>query len=85
MEDLGRKFPLISKIILNNIDNISLARFREASRENDNFLNSERFYWIRNIKKYSAHFEEFQYSWKKVVSKTPVEFLKSLAFDVHSV
>ena len=84
MEDLGRRFPLISQIILNNIDNISLARFREASRENDNFLNSETFYWIRNIKKYSANFEEFQQPWKKVINKTPVEFLKNLAIDMHS-
>ena len=84
MEDLGSRFPSISQIILNNVDNNSLANFRKASRENSIFLDSERFYWIRNIKKYSANFEEFQDSWKKVVCKTPVKFLKNLAFDLHS-
>ena len=84
MEELGRRFPLISQIILNNVDDNSLANFRKASRENSNFLENERFYWIRNIKKYSTNYEEFQDSWKKVVCKTPVEFLKNLAFDVHS-
>ena len=83
MEDLGRTFPLISKIILNNVDDKSLANFRRASRENSNFLDNERFYWIRNIKRYFANFEEFQESWKKVIKKTPVDFLKNLAIDVH--
>ena len=84
MEDLGWRFPLISKIILNNVDNISLANFRKASRENSNFLENERFYWIRIIKKYSANFEEFKESWKKVISKTQVDFLKNLAIDVQT-
>ena len=84
MEDLGRRFPLISKIILNNIDNKSLTSFRKASRENGNFLDNERFYWIRHINKYSANFEEFKDSWKKVINRTPVEFLKSLALGVDS-
>ena len=84
MEDLGRRFPLISQIILNNVDDISLTKFREASRENSNFLDSERFFWIRNIKKYSTNFEEFQQQWKKVINRTPVDFLKNLAIDVHS-
>ena len=84
MEELGRRFPLISKIILNNADNKSLTSFRKASRENRNFLDNERFYWIKHINKYSANFEEFKDSWKKVVNKTPVEFLKNLTFDVQS-
>ena len=84
MEDLGRKFPLISQIILNNVDDKSLTKFRKASRKNSNCLDNERFYWIRNIKRYFANFEEFQESWKKVINKTPVDFLKDLAIDVHS-
>ena len=75
---------MISKIILNNVDNKSLANFRRASRESSNFLDNERFYWIRIITKYSETFEEFQESWNKVIKKTPVGFLKNLAIDVHS-
>ena len=84
MEDLDWRFSLISKIILNNVDDISLANFKKASRENSNFLENERFYWIRIIKKYSANFEEFKESWKKVISKTQVDFLKNLAIDVQT-
>ena len=84
MEDLGRRFPLVSQIILNNVDDKSLTNFRKTSRENSNFLDNERFYWIRNVKRYFANFEEFQKSWKKVINKTPVDFLKDLAIDVHS-
>jgi hypothetical protein len=84
MEDLAKRFPLISQIILKNVDDKSLTNFRTASRENSLFLDNERFYWIRNIKRYSTNFEEFQESWKKVIKKTPVDFLKDLAIDVHS-
>ena len=77
------RFPVISQIILNNVDDNSLTNFKISSRENSNFLDNERFYWIRNIKKYSANFEEFQEIWKKVINKTPVEFSKNLAIDVH--
>lgn len=78
------KFPVISQIILNNVDDESLTNFKISSRENSNFLDNERFYWIRNIKKYSETFKEFQESWNKVIKKTPVGFLKNLAIDVHS-
>ena len=56
----------------------------EQSRENSIFLDNEKFYWIRNIKKYSANFKGFQESWKKVNKKTTVVFLQNFAFDVHS-
>ena len=81
---LGGSFPLISQIVLNNVDDKSLTNFRKTSRENSNFLENERFYWIRRIKRYFSNFEEFQESWKKVIKKTPVDFLKDLAIDVHS-
>ena len=84
MEDLGWRFSLISQKILNHVDDNSLANFRKASRENSHFLDNERFYWIRHIKKYSANFEEFQESWKRVMKKSPVDFLKNLAIDVHT-
>ena len=83
MEDLGLRFSLISKIILNNLDDISLANFRKASRENSNFLENERFYWIRIIKKYNCLIGEHQEVWNKVVSKTPVETIKEFAVAVY--
>ena len=49
-------------MILNNVDDRSLinfVNFKETSRDNDEMVKSERFYWIRIVKKYSGNFQEF--------------------------
>ena len=46
--------------------------------DNDEMLKSERFYWIRIVKKYNGNFQEFHESWLKVINKTPVEIMKEL-------
>jgi hypothetical protein len=43
-------------MILNNVDARSLINFKETSRDNDEILKTERFYWIRMMKKYNGNF-----------------------------
>ena len=81
MEDLGRRFPLISKIILNNIDDKSLTKFRNASRENSIFLDTEIFYWIRYIKKYTTNFKGRRSSKKLQLCSYRILLLMCLAFS----
>ena len=62
MEDLViccRRFPFAGKLILNNLENQSLARSKETNRGINKFLENERFYWIRILKKYSKNFKGF--------------------------
>ena len=59
MENICEWFPVITQMILNNVDDRSLINFKETSRDNDEMLKSERFYWIRIVKKYSGNFQEF--------------------------
>ena len=77
------RFPLASKIILNNLDNQSLVRSKESSRKVAEFVDGERFIWIRIIKKYSQHFEGFEESWNEVINKTPVNILKQFAISAQ--
>ena len=60
MDLLCKRFPLPSKMVLNNLDNQSLTRNRETSREIAECLDNERFYWIRAIKNYMENFEGFE-------------------------
>ena len=84
MEDLCRRFPLIDRNILDYVDNKSLQNLKTASRQTYKLLDQERFYWIRMIKRYNENFEKFHEMWKKVITKTSVEFTKQLAIAVHN-
>ena len=83
MEEIFQRFPLIAQKILNHVDNETLINFKKVSRNNADFLEKERFYWIRIIQRYNCLFGEFHEVWKKVVSKTPVGIVKELAVAVY--
>ena len=52
MEDLCQIVPLLSQIVLNNLDDQSLANCKIANRELKEFLEDEKLLSIRIIKKY---------------------------------
>ena len=79
MELLCQRFPLMAQKITSYVDYNTLINFKEAGRNNNEFLRKERFYWIRLIQRYSCLFGELQEVWKKVVNKTPIEIIKELA------
>ena len=83
MYELCQRFPLMAQKIMNRVDDETLISFKDAGRNNHEFLRKERFYWIRIIKRYSCLFGELQEIWKKVVRKTPIEIIKELAVAVH--
>ena len=45
-----KRYLLVAQKILNNVDNEALINFKEDGRNNADFLERERFYWIRIIK-----------------------------------
>ena len=61
----------------------TLINFKEGGRNNAAFLGKERFYWIRIIQRYNCLTRIHQDDWKRVISNTPVETIKELAFAVH--
>ena len=83
MDELCQRFSLIAQKVMNHVDNVTLINFKEAGRNNATFLEKERFYWVRIIKRYNCLFGELQEVWKKVVRKTPVRIIKELAVAVH--
>ena len=83
MEMVCKRFPCVNQKILKNLDNQSLTRSKEASRVISKFVKNERFYWIRVIKKYSRKFQEFEESWKEVITKIPSVIAEELAFALR--
>ena len=78
MEELCQWFPLVAQRILNNVDDLALISFKEAGRNNAEFLGKGRFYWTRIIKRYNCLIGDLQ-----EVGKTSVEIIKELAVAVH--
>ena len=74
---------MVAQKILNNVDDLALISFKEAGRNNADFLGKERFYWTRIIKRYNCLIGDLQEVWTKVVGKTSVEIIKELAVAVH--
>ena len=83
MEDLCQIFPLVSQIVLNNLDDQSLANCKKANRDLKEYLEDEKLLSIRIIKKYKKNFEFFSDSWKKAIHNTPSVIVKELATAVQ--
>ena len=83
MENIIKRIPNLGVLILNNLDDQSLAKSKRTSREVAKFLDNERFYWIRILGKYKKNFEGFEESWKDVINKTPTNVIKQLAVAVQ--
>ena len=82
MEELSMRIPLIIQLILKNLDDKSLANFKETSRKINQVMNKDKSYWIRMLKKHSKNFKEFKESWNKVIFKNSVDIVKKLALYI---
>ena len=78
------RFPKLGEGILNNLDDEKLARCTEVKRSWCSFIDEEKFYWRRVIKKYIDGIDEFKETWKVVMEKTNVEMIKELGIAVKS-
>ena len=79
MDIVIKRFPLVSCMVLKNLDDQTLIRSKEASRQMAQFLENKGFYLILIIKKYKGNFEGLKELWKEVIRKTPIDAIKQLA------
>ena len=84
MEEFIARFPVIGQEIFNQLDNQTLTKCKEVSRDLNQFLEDDRLVWTRIIKKYNASHVEFKDAWNLVVNKVPVELVKDLAIASDS-
>ena len=82
MENFCKKFPHLAKSVFDQVDEQSLNLCKEISGDVLEYLDSERFFWIRMIKKYQRRLKDFPKLWKLVIDKTPLEKVKQIAIAV---
>ena len=80
MEDLCQRIPRVSAKIFGLVENQTLIKCKESSRVIYNFMENERFFWIRII---LGNQGSLQDSWKKVVDKTPFSIIKEFAISIQ--
>ena len=73
----------VTRLVLKNLDNQSLIRSTKAKRGFAEFLDDEKFFWIRIVKKYIGKFEGVEESSKEVLYRTPANLMKRLALAVE--
>ena len=82
MDSIQLRFPTLAENILNRLEDQSLLKYQESSKNSYDFLNNEKFFWMRILKKYNKYFETSKESWKKAIHKTPTGVVKKLALAV---
>ena len=55
MEDLINRIPLIASFVFDELDNQSLLKCTEVSKEINNFMKNEKIFWLRIIQKYGQN------------------------------
>ena len=80
MKDLSGRVPSIAKKIFNFLDKQSLVKCKGIDKNIKRFLDNERFFFLRIINNYKGNFVEFEESWKKILHKSQLGFVKELAF-----
>ena len=83
LENINLKFPHISEIILQELDDQSLTECRKVSRSMCNFIDNTKIPWMRMINKHMGDNEQLQKSWTKVLHKCNVEIIRQLALTVN--
>ena len=88
METFCKRFPHLAERIFDQVDQVdqvddqSLDNCKEISVEVQEYLDNERFFWVRIIKKYQEKLKDFPKLWKPVIVKTPTEIVKQIAIAV---
>ena len=78
------RFPLVSNHLLDLLDDTSLLRCKEASRELNNFIKNEKIIWLRIIRLYKENTIGFEDSWKQTIEKDCVNNVKELALATQN-
>ena len=78
------RFPHIAVAIFKEVDNKSLGNCRISSKIWRNFIDKQKFPWVRRIGMHWDNLIGFSEDWGKVLVKAPYEPIKSLALAVET-
>ena len=79
MENLCTRFPLVSKMVFNELDDQSLTKVKMSNRDICQNVEGERFYWIRVLKSFRGRIGELKNKlWKKIPNEAPAETIPQI-------
>ena len=85
--DMLMRLPHIGKQIFDSVDNSSLLKCKETSRSWYDFIDEQKFSWVRIIQKYvkesNKNYTECPKHWHKLFRKSSVEQVKYFASKIH--
>ena len=73
------KFPAIAEDIFKELDSKNMVKCRKVSVPWQNFIDNQKFFWIRRMQKYSGNMEQFYEQWKLAMRNTPTDHVKELS------
>ena len=73
------RFPAIADDIFKELNSKSMVKCRKVSVQWQNFIDNQKFIWIRKMKKYSENMEQFYEQWKLVIRNTPTDHVKEIS------
>ena len=77
------RFPYIARDIFKELNNESLTTCRSVSRLWCDYLDDQKFCWVRMIQRYRRNMGNAYQQWKKVFKNTPVEFAKEISVSTQ--
>ena len=77
------RFPDVAQDIFKELNNESLTTSRSVSRLWCDYLDDQKFCWVRMIQRYRKNMENAYQQWKRVFKNTPVEFAKQMSVSTR--
>ena len=82
MENILKKAPDLGQHILRNLVHKSLVKTNLISKTWMNYIDNDKYFWVRMILNQIGKDNKFLESWKKVLVKTPTKLVRKMAFAV---
>ena len=73
------RFPALAEDIFKELNNKSLTKCRKVSVQWQNFIDNQKFIWLRRILKYNGSMTEFSDHWKRMITNTSTDHVKEFS------
>ena len=78
------RFPAVAEDIFKELNNKSLTKCRKVSVQWQNFIDNQKFIWLRRILKYNASMTEFSDHWKQMITnQRPDQYKMKILFSIQ--
>ena len=77
------RFPVVAQGIFKELNNETLTTCRNVSRLWCDYLDNQKFCWVRMIQKYRKNMKNTYHQWKKVFKHTPVAIVKEISVSTQ--